>query len=227
MKRDYGVHLVSSGVLFTVVLQLWPIFMAAAQPEGGDAELLQWLVEHANLSKIQFGFAFLIGPAIVYMMSAQLHALGRDESLGRTVGFVFLAGYLALISIAYGSQVVLVPRLLDAGLLEHARVWTMGSSVSAIYFVNQLGYLFWAAGAIALFAPHLATKGPIRYLSALYLLSAVLSIVAFAGLMLESSTLNSLTVVGGLVLVPTGFLTVGWGMSKWSGVAREPQVGAG
>jgi len=207
-------HLIISGILFSIVLFLWPIFMGMSQPQGSDAGQLNWVSQHLSLYKVQFFFAFLLSPAILYMMAAQLDRVPAGHWIARRIGWVFLGGYFVLNSIAYASQMILVPQLIRAGRFEHALIWYFGSSASVIYFLNQMGYCFWAIGVIVLFSPQAREKGMIRWISLVYLLSAVLSIFAFAGLILDNKALNSLTLPSGLALVPVGILTVLWGFRE-------------
>jgi len=128
------------------------------------------------------------------------------------VGTVFLTVYVALNCISYGSQVVLVPKLLASGMYDQLTLWYFGSEVSIAYFLNQTGYFFWAIGTLVLFSRFVTQKGMIRYISILYVVSAVLSIVAFVGLVINNSTLNSMTFPSGLLLLPVGAMTVVWGL---------------
>ena len=145
-------------------------------------------------------------------MFALLDRLPPAGAVARRLGTAFLAAYLALISVAYLSQVVLVPRFLAAGEASLARAWYFGSHASIAYFVNQLGYCLWGAGALILFLGPLRTNGLPRVIAAFYCLSGVLSLVAFAGLLVENDALNRLTLPGGLMLLPVGILTAIWGM---------------
>ncbi len=144
-------HLIISGILFTVVLFLWPIFMGISQPQGTDEEQLNWIQNHITLFKLQFFFAFLISPSIIYMMLSQLDKYPSSNKIISKVGLVFITGYFVLNSIAYASQMILVPKLMEAGLIEQAKVWYFGSSFSVIYFIDQMGYCFWGIGTIILF----------------------------------------------------------------------------
>jgi hypothetical protein len=207
-------HLVFSGILFTVVLFLWPILMAISQPTGTLEEQLSWVVENQSYYKLQFTMALLIAPSILYMMIAQFGKAGRLTSLSFRLGVMFLGVYIALNCISYGSQIILVPAMLEAGMTEQVTVWYFNSPVSVSYFLNQMGYFFWSLGVIACFAGLLALKGYIRTLGIIYIVSAVLSILAFLGLIIDNPALNSLTFPSGLLLLPTGIITVLWGIKK-------------
>ena len=208
---DKNKHLVVSSILFTIVLFIWPVFMALFMPQGDIEEQFRWILENLAVSKLQFFFAFLISPALIYLMYVQLEFYPTDRKFGRQLGFSFLTAYLVLNSIAYASQMIVLPGMLKSGSYEQAQIWYMGSKTSVIYFFNQMGYCFWAIGTIILFANLIKESGMIRYLSIIYTISAILSVVAFAGLIVESKILNSMTIVSGMALIPVGILSVIWG----------------
>lgn len=207
-------NLIVSGALFTVVLTTWPLMMAVAGPTGGIGQQLQWVAGHPLFFKMQFILALLIAPAIVYMMLAQLSRLQTYDNVSRRFGMVFLAAYVVLNSISYASQAVLLPRFLAAGETELAKAWYFATPASIAYFMNQLGYCFWGIAAFSLFFAVLHGKGVPRVIAALYFLSALLSTMAFAGLLFDSRALMHLTMPSGLVLFPVGILTMAWGMQK-------------
>jgi hypothetical protein len=212
MKIDK--HLIISGILFTVVLVAWPVMMAVAKAPGNVETQMQWVAAHRPLFKAQFVLAFLLAPAIVYMMLAQLAKLQQGDGLGQRFGMVFIVAYVVLNSVAYASQAVLVPRFLAAGQAGLARAWYFASPASIAYFIDQLGYCFWGIGAIALFAKAQRGHGLPAFIASLYLLSALLSLMAFAGLLLESRVLNALSAPSGLALLPVGILTALWGWRR-------------
>jgi hypothetical protein len=212
MKRDP--HLAASGILFTLVLVAWPVMMAVARPAAGGVDLqLLWVRGHAGLFRCQFVLALLIAPALLYMMLAQLRRLAVGPVALR-LGLLFLAAYLVLSSVSYASQAVLLPRFLAAGRLEAARSWLFSAPGSIAYFLNQLGYCFWGAAAIVLFYRAWNWQGLSALIAGFYLLSAVLSILAFAGLLLDVPGLMAMTLPAGLVLLPVGVLTVLWGRQE-------------
>ena len=207
-------HLLTSGIIFLVILILWPVLMAISQPSGTLEEQLRWVAENTNHMKWQFSLALLISPAIIYLMAAQLTIANIADKVLLQLGMIFLAVYAALNCISYGSQVVLVPKLLDAGMYDQLALWYFGSEVSIAYFLNQTGYFFWAIGTLVLFSGFISQKGMIRYISILYVVSAVLSIVAFVGLVLNNAAMNSMTFPSGLLLLPVGVMTVVWGVKR-------------
>jgi len=44
-------HLIISGIIFTLILILWPLLMAISQPSGTFEEQLRWVAENTNHMK--------------------------------------------------------------------------------------------------------------------------------------------------------------------------------
>lgn len=208
MKNDR--HLTVSGILFTLVLVAWPVMMVVARPGGGVDLQLLWIRGHLALFRAQLALALLIAPALLYLMLAQLRRLAVGRVALR-LGLLFLAAYLVLASVSYASQAVLVPQFLAAGRLEAARAWLFSAPGSIAFFLDQLGYCFWGAAAIILFYRAWNWQGLSALIAGFYLLSAVLSILAFVGLLLDVPGLMAMTLPSGLVLLPVGVLSVFWG----------------
>jgi hypothetical protein len=95
MKKPNN-HLIISGIIFTLILILWPMLMAISQPSGTLEEQLRWVAENTNHMKWQFSLALLISPAIIYLMTAQLAAAGIADKVLLRLGMIFLAVYVAL-----------------------------------------------------------------------------------------------------------------------------------
>jgi hypothetical protein len=185
--------------------------MALFQPTGSIDEQLNWIISNVVIYKLQFFMAFLISPSLIYMMIIQLDKSPAVGKVNMRLGLIFFAVYVVLSSISYASQIILIPGFIEAGLIEQAKVWYFGSFTSISYFMNQMGYFFWSVGAIILYIEFVNLKGIIKYLSIIYLTSAFLSIIAFIGLILSNESINFMTLIGGLVLIPTGIMTVIWG----------------
>ena len=206
-------HLIISGAIFTAVLFVWPVFMALWGPKGDIQQQLEWVSNNRGKVFWQYFLAFLIAPSIIYMMISQLYQFTEDAFRIR-LGLIFIAVYAVLNSIAYASQIFLVPRLIEHGLTDIAKTWYFFSPFSVSYFFNQMGYAFWALGTMMMFYKYMSKKGMIQIISILYVFSAVLSFVAFAGLAVENQTINSMTLYSGLVLAPVGILSIIWGMKN-------------
>ncbi len=191
---------------------MWPLFMAVSQPSGSDAEKFEWILQNLTLFKVQFFFAFLISPSIIYLMNSQLKAYGIPEKDFSMPAIIFLGGYFVLSSISYGTQFAYVPFLLKNNFTDIATLFYINSTGSFTYFINQMGYLFWAAGALILFSGFIFKTVKLKAVSIIYIFSAILSIIAFLGLILNNDLLNSLTILSGIVLLPVGIISIIWSL---------------
>jgi hypothetical protein len=207
-------HLIISGILFTVILILWPLLMAIAQPEGSTEEELRWVLQHLSLHRIKFFLAMLISPALIYMMLTQVLHVPKVDKISMRSAMIFLSVYAALVSTSYASQAILLPALLEAGLMQEAKIWYFEPPYSIPYFINQTGYFFWAIAAIVLFFRFRMQSGTIRYLSVIYTTSAVLSIIAFVGLVVNIEWMKLMTFPSGMLLLPVGTMSVIWGVRE-------------
>jgi len=201
-------HLIISSIIFSIIIILWPLFMALLPPAGSTDMQFSRIIDHLVIHRLQFFIAFLISPAIIYLMTAQAVFLKRPGELSSRIGALFLGGYLVLSSLSYASQIVIVPAWIEKGYFQLAEIWHFGNQHSIAYFMNQTGYLFWAVSAVVLFPGLLSEKGLVRWIGILYLASAVLTFVAFTGLLIDNLLLNSLTLFSGLLLLPVGILSV-------------------
>lgn len=181
--------------------------MVVSSPTGSIEEQLQWVSANVALYKTQFFLAFLLAPAILYMMLVQIRWT-KSRGLFTRIGLIFLSAYAVLVSIAYGSQAILIPKLLANGLTEQAKLWYFGAPFSITFFIDLTGYFFWALGTLCIFATLIFRKGLMRFIGILYILSAVLSVVAFLGLLFESKVMVSMTMPSGLLIVPVAVLTL-------------------
>jgi hypothetical protein len=186
--------------------------MAVSQPSGSDAEKFEWILQNLTLFKVQFFFAFLISPAIIYLMISQLKAYGIPEKDFSIPAIIFLGGYCVLSSVSYGAQFAYVPFLLKNNSIGIARLFYFNSTGSFTYFLNQMGYLFWAVGALILFSGFIFKAAKLKVISIIYMFSAFLSIIAFLGLILNNDLLNSLTILSGIVLLPVGIISIIWSL---------------
>lgn len=201
-------QLFSSSVLFVTCLVLWPFFMAISQPQGTLEEKFQWIIQNQTLFKSQFFIAFLIGPSLIFMMVSQLKPINGLSNKTDMLGYIFIGAYLVLCSVSYGAQFIILPNLIIKKLDIIAQVIYFDSESSFTYFLNQTGYFFWALGAIVLFFKAALKKNPFQIISVIYLISAVLSIIAFLGLILNNKIMNSMTFVSGIILLPAGIISI-------------------
>jgi hypothetical protein len=207
-------HLIYSGIAFTLILTLWPLLMAISQPEGSLEDELHWITQNLTQHKIKFFFALLISPALVYMMLSQVLHVPKVDKISMRSAMIFLAVYATLVTISYSSQLILLPALIEAELINEAKIWYFETPYSVPYFINQSGYFFWAIAASVLFFRFRMHHGMIRYFSLLYTVSAVLSIIAFLGLVMDIGWMKLMTFPSGLLLLPVGIMSVIWGIRE-------------
>ncbi len=207
-------HLIVSGSIFTLILILWPLLMAIGQPEGQPEDELLWIAENLTLHKLKFFFALLISPALIYLMLTQVLHVPKVDKISMRSAMIFLAVYATLATISYSSQLILLPALIEAGLIQEAKIWYFETPYSVPYFINQTGYFFWAIAASVLFFRFRMHPGIIRYFSLIYTVSAVLSIIAFLGLVMDIGWMKLMTFPSGLLLLPVGIMSVVWGIRE-------------
>ncbi len=201
-------HLIYSGIFFTTILLLWPVLMALSPIRGSVDEQIMAVSENTQTFQLQYFFAFLIAPAALYLIFALLYKTPRHRNLFFQLGIVSLAVYATLVSVSYGAQMILIPRLLEADRDFCAALWLFGSPYSASYFLNQTGYVFWGIGVMALFEPFTRRQGLQKIAGTLMLISGILSIIAYSGYILDIAFLNALTILSGIVILPVGIIAV-------------------
>jgi hypothetical protein len=208
--------LLFGGTTFTIIVLLWPVLMMIAEPGGIVEEQLSSIVESSFAYRINFFLASLIAPALVVVMStlALFVDTKKETPFLNIVGAFLLIPYLTLVSIAYASQYVLLPKLFEHP--ELAMNWFFASPYSIAYFLNQLGYTFFAFAACAIGWKFLFESGLSKWIGVLLWASGSLSIVAFIGLAIQNEFLNLATFPSGMLTIPFGMLVAlkGWRMRK-------------
>lgn len=210
-------HIIISGISFTIVIIIWPIFMALSHPSGPERLQFDWILDHYFLHGMQFFFALLISPSIIYLMLALSGVFKKPEKLSMRIALIFLGGYLVLSSISYASQIVIIPAWIEKGYFQLTEIWYFGNPHSVAYFLNQLGYLFWAVAAMILFLRLITEKRLMRWIGIFYIASAILTFIAFVGLLIDNPFLNSFTMISGMLLLPVGILSIVMGYRLNSG----------
>ena len=213
MNKSHSRNLIISGSIFTLIILLWPVFMALSAGNAGSLEeKVRDISKDGTFYYINFVIASLIAPSAFALISI-VSGLYRKEKkdLFDTIGIALLIGYCILNSISYISQYSIIPRLITAGKMNKAIEWLFDNKDSLAYFLNQMGYSLFGMGAIIIFKGFLRTKGILKLLGLIFCISGALSILAFIGLLIQNELLNMLTIFSGLILVPTGVLAVIFG----------------
>lgn len=210
MDKKHSRNLIISGTIYTVILFLWPVFMFLSSGNAGSIEeKLNALIKNSEFYNLNFIAASLIAPSAILLISV-ISGLYKKESLGffDTLGIVILVAYSILNSISYISQYSILSRLLEKKNIEAAKTWYFGNPDSLSYFLNQMGYCLFGIAVLLIFREFLKDKGLNKAVGILFYTSAVLSIIAFIGLLMQNNILNAATVASGLLIVPVGILAI-------------------
>ncbi|MFC2123435.1 DUF4386 family protein [Bacteroidota bacterium] len=213
-NTSLGFHLINAGIFYTIIIFLWPLLMIISPYKGSDKEVLLMIAENPTLYKIIFFNASLIAPATIYLLI--IYILWQKEvripMIGNLVSLIFVCAYFLLVTIAYVSQYALLPGLLTQGVSDHAEMWYFGSFNSITYFLNQLGYGMLGIAGILIGFHMLKLPGPPKWIGRMLWISGILSLIAFSGLVINNQMINSLTVVGGITVIPIGIVSFIWGL---------------
>lgn len=203
-----GKFLFFGGLVFTLVVLVWPVLMMLSQPGGDMSAQLAAIAENPGLYKLNFIVASLIAPTFTVVLAVLAFGVETRKKtlvLDR-LGGLFLACYAALVTVAYVSQYTYFMSLLAKGY--QAEMWYFNNPQSIAYFLNQLGYAFFALGSMMIAYKLLFEEGGVRAIGILLWISGILSLLAFAGLILDNAVLNFCTIISGVVTVPIGVLVV-------------------
>ena len=209
-----GTHLIITGIIYTIVIIIWPVLMIISPFKGSVQEVLQMIADNPVFYKIIFINASFIAPLTVYLLIIDI--LWQIESnttrIGNWLSFVFLSSYFLLVTIAYVSQYTLLPGLIGRENMPMVEMWYFGSFSSLAYFLNQLGYAMLAIAGMLIGFHMLKKTGPPKWIGIMLWISGILSLIAFSGLIFNNEIINNLTVVGGICVVPLGIVSMIWGI---------------
>jgi hypothetical protein len=175
-RRRVGTGLLAVACTYVVAVAMMGLVFASQPP----ARLLDGLADYQRGEALyRWGFvgASLLAPAFVTLLL--LLAAAADvpvSSARRSIATVLLAAYVALATIAYGSQYLLLPGLV-ARDPRTAAVWYLHDVDSIPYAIDLTGYALLALAAILL-ASLLAERGR-GWLAGWLVAMGASSIVAF------------------------------------------------
>jgi len=150
----------------------------------------------------------LIAPAFLYFMVSLHQQLLPSVTMTKIAGFTLAFFYFLAATLSYGAQLTLVPNHLRQNAVFMAELWYFFNPASLAYFINQTGYALWALAVMTLFWPLVKRGGVEKGLGILFMLSAALSLTAYAGLLAEVPSLASLTLVSGGLTIPIPVLAL-------------------
>lgn len=214
--------MILGGTLFTIVILLWPIFMVLSKTTGNLHDQLLSIADNPSMYMINFVIASFIAPATSFIMItlALFIKTKKETPILNIFGVFLLAPYVTLVSIAYASQYTLLQSYLNDANFSEASLWFFENSNSVSYFLNQLGYTFFALSALLIGFKLLFEQGIPKAVGVLLWLSGFLSIVAFIGLTMKNEILNLSTIISGLTMVPIGIIVIIWGVK----LARHKEI---
>lgn len=209
-NKQLGLALVTNGIIFTVIIFLWPITMMLAPGTNGTMnEQFTEILNNTFFYKLSFVVASFIGPSLLSLMFVYTFFVDTKKStpILNILGFTFLIPYVVFVTISYTTQYTYFLNLLSLNS-EMAGNWYFGNFNSLSYYFNQLGYTFFAFGGILIGYRFCFDNGIKKVFGILLEFCSLLSIVAFVGLALGSKLINVATLISGLLTLPFGYIAI-------------------
>lgn len=215
MKKE---NLKLASILFTLVIILWPVLAIFSLPEGNNyTEQIESIRNTPLLHILNFIVAFLIAPAIIYMLFELYKDVSDNSwSILSKFGFILYALYFILVSISYGSQFLYLPFILESTNKSEILKWYFYNSNSLSILFNQTGYLIWSIATLLIFIKYLFKNTLLFFIVKLLTLSALCQIIGTVSFYTNNSQLSSLTLYSGIILLPTGILIIVYSFKKHS-----------
>ncbi len=209
-------RLIIASIVFLIILILWPILTYFSLPLGNNfIEQLAFINNSSKNYIIGFLNAFLIAPALIFILYEFYKDLSKDQwSLKAKFLFSLYAVYFIIISISYGSQIILLPNIIEIADQNTILDWYFFNTESKVYLINQTGYLIWSVTTLLIFARFLFKGTLVFFIIKLLTLSSIAQIVATIGLYFGNQKLNTLTFYSGLLLLPAGILIFAYGFKQ-------------
>lgn len=195
---------VSASVVLATVVG-WLVLLVPAMPTGEVGEQLASLRETMGLYRWSYVNAAFINPALVVMLyGASVLSGARPWRPREVVGWLFLATYWLLPTLAYISQFTLLPRLLEAG--GPAEAWYFGNAASVSYWLAITGYGLFGIGAMLVASRFITGSAPV--FGWVLLASGAASSLGLIGYAVTSEALEASSTLGGILVVPLAVLAL-------------------
>jgi CDP-diacylglycerol--glycerol-3-phosphate 3-phosphatidyltransferase len=187
-------------IVYFVVVLLWIILMAASGFSGTLPEQIKALRSDILFHILNFVNASFISQPItaVFILLALLS--GDKLKLRQILGIILLVPYILLVSFAYTSQYTYFPMLL-LNNSPNAIDWYFNNPESLVYFLDQLGYFFFAISGLLIGFDYVTGRGMKMMLGVNIYLVASFSVAAFALFAINPE-------LGGIASVISGGLTL-------------------
>jgi hypothetical protein len=191
------------------IMIAWPVFTILTLPQGPVASQVFMLSQHFLPHALNFALALLIAPLLLstlYLLVKDLDEPVKPAAIWPSTFFYLL--YFTLVSISYGSQVLFKLLFLQPHTqLTTVLNWYFYQSPSLVTTLNQAGYLAYALATLILFIPLCSVKSTLlKSINLLLVVSALLQLAAALALFYGIPFLGHLTLLSGLLLLPTGIL---------------------
>lgn len=210
-ERRLGGALVVASVVFLVAVVAMVVAMGVTAPAS---DLLEQLRADADLLayRVPFVAASLLAPAFVTVLVLLVWVRGEGLGARETLALLALPAYVVCSSIAYLSQVVALPRLVEMGTAE-AAPWYFQDARSIPYVLDLLGYAFLGVAACLLGAGFLDGDRTWRWLGWFLLVCGGASVAAFGALALGAEAFTSvLTWTSAVLTLPIAGLAIALGV---------------
>jgi CDP-diacylglycerol--glycerol-3-phosphate 3-phosphatidyltransferase len=139
-NKTLGNSLIITGIIFTIIIILWPILMIISSSTGDIETQLNHIKQNPIFYQINFLLASLIAPSITSLLIIITLFLKTQKStpILNLIGLFFLMPYVVCVSISYTSQFTLVTNSFLIDNTIQANNWYFGNFNSIAYFLNQL-----------------------------------------------------------------------------------------
>jgi hypothetical protein len=190
--RRIGTALVAAGAVYLAAAAGMALVFASGPPsqlEGHLAELEQGF----GLYRWGFVGASLLAPALITVLLLLVTAAGvPSDAVCRWIGTVLLAGYLPLATIAYSTQYMVLPGLLELDL-DAAALWYFHDARSIPYALDLTGYAVLGLAAIVLAVPLRDRSRLLRWVAGWMVAMGLLSVTALVLHAVGASTAASVS----------------------------------
>ncbi|SMP39260.1 hypothetical protein SAMN06296020_101207 [Anoxynatronum buryatiense] len=208
INQKSRIHMIISACLLLAVLILWVVNMTRINMTGEIEQQLQWVVAHWETYQMTFIAAMAIAPVFLYFIYILQRVVLISGGIRKAAGVTLALFYVIFVTFSYISQLTLLPLYLSRNMSAMASTWFFYESHSIAYFTNQTGYALWGGAMLFLFGHLVKYPGLRRWLGVLITIAALLSLAAFAGLLLDLDGLNMLTLVSGALVIPIAVLSI-------------------
>jgi hypothetical protein len=204
--KSTGKWLFIAGGLSILTIIAWIVLMALNVYEGDIEDQLNQLKNNTILYSLSFINASLISIfiSLIFIVLAFFFRMNNQIHMSDIASIVFLIPYIALSSISYVSQYTILLQWISSGgeHYSYAILWYFNNPDSLAIFINSLGYAIFSIAALFLCFKLIKNRGLDALTGLFLLLSAVTTLIGFAGYGLDNQLLLTGIVIGGFFIFP-------------------------